>query len=130
MQWSPEPGAGFTQPDVRSWLPLGDYVVRNVEAQRADAESHLALVRDLIALRRESGDLRGGRYETLPSPEGSWAWRRGDGLAVAVNLSDAEVVVEGLEGTIEVSTNRRRDGDQVDGGLRLEPWDGAVVTLR
>lgn len=104
--------------------------MRNVERQREEPDSHVMLVRDLIALRRESGDLRGGAYETLPSPEGSWAWRRGDGLAVAVNLSDAEVVMEGLDGTIEVSTNRRRDGDQVDGGLRLEPWDGAVVTLR
>jgi alpha-glucosidase len=127
MQWSPGPGAGFTRSDVRPWLPLGDHAERNVEAQRGDPESYLTLVRDLIALRRESGGLRGGAYRTLPSPEGSWAWRRGEGLAVAVNLSDAEVVVEGVEGEIAISTARERDGERVGGRLRLAPWSGAVV---
>ena len=51
----------------------------NVAAQREDPGSILHLVRDLIALRREREDLRGGAYETLPAPDGAWAWRRGDG---------------------------------------------------
>ena len=43
------------------WLPFGDLAAHNVAAQREDPGSVLHLVRDLIALRRERADLRGGR---------------------------------------------------------------------
>jgi alpha-glucosidase len=130
MQWSAEPGAGFTADGATpTWLPLGDAAAHNVSDQRADPGSALHLVRDLIALRRERADLRGGSYETLPAPDGAWAWRRGDGTAAAVNLSDRGATVEGLEGTVLVATDRARDGEPVTGALRLGPWDGAVVGL-
>ena len=54
----------------RTWLPIGDTAAHNVAAQREDPGSVLHLVRDLIALRRERADLRGGAYETLPAPGG------------------------------------------------------------
>jgi alpha-glucosidase len=130
MQWRSEPGAGFTADGAtETWLPLGDTAAHNVEAQRADPASTLNLVRDLIALRRERGDLRGGSYETLPAPAGAWAWRRGDGTAAALNLSDDEVTVGGLGGTVLVATDRSRDGEAVDGSLRLGPWEGAIIEL-
>jgi hypothetical protein len=44
-----------------------------------------------------------------------------------VNLSDADVTVEGIEGTILVATSRARDGEAVTGSLRLGAWSGAVV---
>ena len=53
----------------------------------------LHLCRDLIALRRETPDLRSGAYASMPSPAGVWAWRRGDGTVVAVNLSEEPVTV-------------------------------------
>jgi alpha-glucosidase len=127
MQWSDEPGAGFTDAGAEAWLPLGDPAASNVAGQREDRGSVLHLVRDLIALRRVRADLRGGGYETLPAPAGAWAWRRGDGTAAAVNLSDADVKVDGLEGTVLVATDRGRDGERVDGSLRLGPWEGAVL---
>ena len=77
MQWSAEPGAGFSSNGARPWLPFGD-LTRNVAAQRDDPGSTLHLVRDLIALRRERADLRDGAYRTLPAPAGAWAWRRGE----------------------------------------------------
>ena len=128
MQWSGERGAGFTSAGAEPWLPFGDYAERNVEAQRDDPGSHLSLVRDLIALRREHPELRSGSYESLPRAPGSWAWRRGDAITVAVNLSGAEVGLEGVEGRVAISTDRSRDGDPVDGRLRLGPWSGAIVT--
>jgi alpha-glucosidase len=127
MQWSAADGAGFTRPGVEPWLPLGDHLTRNVEAQRADPGSTLTFTRDLIALRRELAELRSGSYETLAAPRGSWAWRRGDGVTVAVNLSRRPAIVRGVEGTVRISTTRDRDGDAVSGTLRLEPWQGAVV---
>jgi alpha-glucosidase len=130
MQWSAEPGAGFTAGDPqRTWLPLGDAAAHNVAAQREDAGSVLHLVRDLIALRRERADLRGGGYATLPAPAGAWAWRRGESTAAAINLSDREVTIDGLDGSILVATGRSRDGERVHGSLRLGPWEGAVVGL-
>ena len=128
MHWSAEAGAGFTDPGVKPWLPFGDFAGRNVAGQRSDPGSTVAFVRDLIALRRESDDLRSGAYATLAATERSWAWRRGTGTIVALNLSDSEEVVEGVEGTIRIATGRERDGERADGQLRLEPWTGAIVS--
>jgi len=58
-----------------------------------------------IAQRRANPDLVGGAYESLPSPEGVWAFRRGERTTVAVNLSD--------------------EGVELD-GLRLRPWEGVA----
>ena len=90
MPWTDAPGGGFTPEAATPWLPFGDLAI-NVEAQRDDPGSTLHLVRDLIALRRAHADLRAGAYATLPAPDGAWAWRRGDGFAVALNLSAADV---------------------------------------
>lgn len=119
MQWTGEEGGGFTRPGVEPWLPFGD-LSRNVEAQRGDPGSTLHFCRDLIALR-----LRGA-YETLPTPPGVWAWRRGDSAVVAVNLSERAAHVR-VEGVVAVGTDRARDGERVAGRLRLGPWEGLVV---
>ncbi len=66
----------------------------DVESQRDDPDSVLSLCRDLLAARREREDLRSGAYASLPSPEGVWAWKRGDGHAVAINLGEAEATVD------------------------------------
>ena len=79
------------------------------------------------ALRRAQPDLRAGAYETLAAPQGAWAWRRGEGHAVALNLSDTEVTVGGLAGRIVIATDRARDGEAVDGSLTLGAWQGAVI---
>jgi alpha-glucosidase len=131
MQWRDEPGAGFTDGDADgTWLPIGDTAAANVAAQREDPASLLNLTRDLIALRAERADLRGGIYETLPAPQGAWAWRRGEDTIAAVNMSDAEVTVDGVDGTVLIGTDRARDGERVEGGLRLGPWQGAVLAAR
>ena len=130
MPWTASEGAGFTAPGAEPWLPIGDVAARNVESQRGDPGSTLHLVRDLIALRRDRAELRSGPYATLPAPDGAWAWRRGEGLAIALNLADAETTVDGLEGAILLATVRARDGEPVHGALTLGPWEGAIVALR
>jgi alpha-glucosidase len=123
MPWTGEEGGGFTS-SSRPWLPISGDV--DVASQREDPSSALHLVRDLIALRRERDDLRGGAYASLPAPDGAWAWRRGEATAVAVNLSDAPVELD-VTGTVLVATDRARDGELVEGALRLAPWEGVVV---
>jgi len=81
-------GGGFTAPGATPWLPLSAQPGVTVEEQRPDPGSMLRLGRDLIALRRSAADLRSGGYEALPSPDGVWAYRRGGGVAVVLNLDD------------------------------------------
>ena len=129
MPWNAGPNGGFTTPEVTPWLPIRD-TTSNVEAQRDDPGSVLALVRDLLAVRRRTPDLGTGRYESLPSPEGTWLWRRGSASLVALNMSDDPVRV-GLpenEATVVVGTDRRRDGAPVSGTIELDPWEGVIVT--
>jgi alpha-glucosidase len=127
MRWSGRPGAGFTREGVRPWLPIGDPRAINVEDQRGDPGSMLQLCRDLIVLRRETPDLRSGDYASLNSPDGAWAWRRGDSIVVAVNLSGEAASLPLGPATIEIGTDRARDGETVEGDLGLGPWEGAVL---
>jgi alpha-glucosidase len=126
MPWSDGPLGGFTTA-ADPWLPVGD-VTRNVQRQRADSDSTLAFCRELIALRRGSKDLQEGAYRTLPAPDGIWAWRRGAGTAVAVNLSDRAGRVD-LDGEVALASRRDRDGEAVSRSLALDPWDAVVVQL-
>ena len=129
MPWSADPGGGFTTAEATPWLPFGDLAAHNVADQAADPGSTLLLTRDLIALRRREPALRTGAYAELDAPAGAWAWRRGDELATALNLSDAAVELGGITGTVEIGTDRGRDGEAVPGSLALGPGEGALVRL-
>ena len=83
------------------WLPLGS-TKRNVEDQRADPDSTLHYVRDLIAKRKEFSD---ESYETLKSGSGVWAYRRGDKTCV-LNMTDD------VAGHV---------------GQTLQPWQGLIL---
>jgi alpha-glucosidase len=96
---------------VTPWLPTTAQV-EPVAAQRANDESFLNFCRRLIAQRRANPDLVGGDYETLPAPDGAWAFRRGESTGVAVNLSDEPVEV--------------KLGETV----RLAPWQGVVQRMK
>jgi hypothetical protein len=85
-------------------------------------------VRDLVAFRRAEDALRGGAYVPLDAPDGAWAYRRGDRVAAALNLSDAPVTVPGVSGRVEIATARARDGEAVADGVALGPWEGVVLS--
>ena len=84
------------------WLPFTP-TARNV----AESET-LAFTRELIRVRRELS----GSYETLPSPPGTWVYRRGSGHRVVLCFEGA-VAVEG-EPLIAV-------------GEPGEPWSGMLL---
>ena len=127
MQWTAEPGAGFTTADASPWLPLGDFRSCNVAAQRDDPASVLAFCRELIALRRSSPELRRGPYESITGSGDPWAWRRGDRFLVALNLSDEPVRVGDASGTVAMSTLPTRSGQRLRGRVELAPWEGVIV---
>ncbi|MBW8741770.1 MAG: alpha-amylase [Acidobacteria bacterium] len=99
IPWTPD--GGWREP----WLPLGS-TARNVAGQREDEASILRFVRDVVARRRQSEDLRSGAYASLLAPRGVWAYRRGRSTVVAINLSDERAEFEGRP---------------------LEPWEGAIL---
>ncbi len=103
MPWQDQPGGGFTAHGVEPWLPLGDAAAYNVESQQDQANSLLCLTRDLITLRKHTPDLQTGDYSPLAAPAGLWAWRRGQAVRVALNLSDAHLVLDGLNGHIVIA---------------------------
>jgi alpha-glucosidase len=129
LPWHDGPGRGFTAPGVEPWLPMGTPLPCNVAAQRDDSDSVLTFTRDLIALRRQSPDLWGGTYESLPSPAGTWTWRRGERFVTALNLGTGSAIVEGLGGSVALGTDRRREGEAVGGPLTLAAGEGALLRL-
>ena len=126
MHWNDAPGAGFTGPGVRPWLPFGDVHACNVESQRSDPASVLTLVRALIALRRREPDLHAGSYEVRRAPRGVWAWNRGERHFVVINMGDGPVVVPGIDGTLCLGNDGSRAGEPVRGELSLGPWEGVI----
>ena len=127
MRWDRAANAGFTGAAATPWLPIGGADGPDVESQRSDRGSILHLCRDLIALRRTRAELAAGDLRTLDSPPGVWAWRRGAGTVVAVNLGDNAARLDGVRGTVLIGTARDRDGAAVSGTLDLDPAEGAVV---
>ena len=121
MPWTSE--GGWHDP----WLPLADTIAQRRGAARRpwlDAPLHPRPHR-AAASARESPP---GAYTELPAPAGSWAWRRGDDVIVALNLGAEPVALAGVDGAIALSTNRSRDGEHVDGDLVLAPSEGAIVS--
>jgi alpha-glucosidase len=128
MHWRDAPGGGFTAPDATPWLPLGD-TAANVETQLANPNSILVLVRDLLALRKQTEDLHLGSYVALDAPENVWAWRRGEGHVVVVNCSDDDATFETGAARVLIGTDRARDGEPIDGALPLTGWEAVILDL-
>ena len=126
MQWSPEPGGGFSAPSATPWLPLGDHHANNVEDHRGDPDSVLSFCRDLISLRRREPALTSGPYTAIESPKDMWAFRRGR-LKVMLNLSDETMHVNAPDSTVVIATLRERDGAKVRDRIELGPWEGVVL---
>ena len=134
MQWSAAPNAGFTTGEP--WLPVADdFREVNVEAQRGDPRSILALHRRLIALRRAEPALAVGGFEPVDAEGVVLAYLRraprGEGaFLVALNLGPEPAVLrEGHGGTIVLSTHLDREGEAAGAALRLRGDEGVIVRL-
>lgn len=121
MRWTKGAGAGFTEPAVEPWLPLG--TGPDVESQHSDPRSTLHLSRAAITLGRRLG---GTTYAERPSPPGTWVYERGDAV-VAINFNNAPASIEGVNGEIGLSTRLDRDSERVTGTLQLRPHEAAIV---
>jgi alpha-glucosidase len=127
MPWADAAGGGFTGAGVRPWLPMADPAQCNVADQEADPDSVLAFTRRAIARRSHNEDLAVGGYRSLPSPDGTWVFERGDRTVVALNMSDSPRQLAGLGGSVSLATDRALEGAVVDGALPMGPWSGVVI---
>ncbi|MFG2748495.1 alpha-amylase family glycosyl hydrolase [Streptomyces xanthophaeus] len=101
MPWTAGPAAGFTEGDVRPWLPLARPPGGDAAAQEADPGSLLNLTRRILALRRAHPALGAGGIEFTDAPEGVLAYTRsgspdGPSLLVTLNLTDRPVRLDQL----------------------------------
>jgi len=132
MQWSAAPNAGFTT--GTPWLPVAaDYRETNVETQRCDPESMLALHRRLLALRRAEPALSIGSWAPLDAEGDVLAYVReheGSRFLVALNLgpSPASLEFDGA-GEVALSTSIDRKDVPVRGHVELRGDEGVVVRL-
>ena len=138
MQWSGEPGAGFTT--GRPWIRLApDAATRNVESQLADPDSVLSCYRRLIAFRRSASALRAGAMDRRDAGvRDVLAWTRtsvDQQLLVVVNfvgesreidLTAVAPLVGGGRWTARCGSHREPSEPGADGRLSLRP-DEAVI---
>ncbi len=133
MQWTDEPGAGFT--NGHPWMPIHPNHLRiNARAQRDDPDSVLAFYRRLIRLRHELPALVHGRFELLLEEHPQvFAYTRGhagERLLVACNVSGQDAQVEwpaGLDPALgETLLANLADAPRA-GAMR--PWEARLVRL-
>ena len=55
-----------------------------------------------------------------------WAFRRGAGTTVVLNLSDADATVD-VAGTVVLGTDRAREGDELTAPAALRAWEALVI---
>ncbi|HMM41899.1 MAG TPA: alpha-amylase family glycosyl hydrolase [Thermomicrobiales bacterium] len=133
MQWDSGPFAGFST--VEPWLPVAaDAGTVNVEAQRDDPKSMLALYRRLLRLRRETPALKVGAYVPWPADKRVLAFERRLGdvrLLTVLNLgaSPAPYALREVRGTVVLSATGTLDRQVVQGALRLGGDEGLLIRL-
>jgi uncharacterized protein DUF3459 len=124
--------AGFSS--VTPWLPLAeDFAGNNVAGQRANPASLFNLYRRLTALRRLRPALSQGAYRPLEARDNILAYIRepdGDRVLVALNFGGRQAALTiPSSGTVLLSSNEDRDGQEAAHSLVLRPHEGVIVAL-
>lgn len=115
MQWEPGEGAGFTDPGVTPWLPIGDTTCINVESSRSDSFSVLHLFRELLSIRHSLDGLMSGIYRQILVTDSLWIWYRGERYIVMTNFSEESI---SLGAIVELTLSTSQAG--VSGDIALE----------
>ncbi|MDR0788537.1 MAG: DUF3459 domain-containing protein [Gemmatimonadota bacterium] len=136
MQWSGVSNAGFTTGDP--WLPVAeDYPEINVDTEKHEHGSILALYRALINLRQGEPALEIGRIELIPATGDLLMYTRSArigeaGFLIALNLHDSEetrMMPAGATGVILLSTHLDREDLPVTEQITLRPNEGVIIRL-
>ena len=130
MPWHGGPGGGFTEPGVRTWLPMTDPSACNVADQDGDADSVLELCRRVIARAGRTRTSPWGRTGRCPRPKAPGPTSGATATAAPSCCSTCRAGRRrstGCTGTVALSTDAGLEGSACEGALTLGPWLGAVV---
>ncbi len=139
MQWDASENAGFTEPGVKSWVPLPDFKREaNAAAEVQDEDSIFSFYKNVIALRKEKPVIAAGDIRFLLQEDASvLAYTRTmDGkksLYVYCNLTEEEhscslspaVQKDGAS----VLVNNYADADCTENTLTLKPFQAVVFEV-
>jgi alpha-glucosidase len=137
MQWSAAEGAGFTEGD-ETWLPLAEgWEEFNVDEQRSNSHSMLALYRRLIDLHHREPAITAGEFVPVEVDGGLFSYLRyyrETVFLIAVNIGserrDFDPKYSCGEGIVVISTHESVPEARVFGdGSELRPHEGVVVRL-
>ncbi|MHA1819202.1 MAG: alpha-glucosidase [Promethearchaeota archaeon] len=121
MQWSGEENAGFSPPNVKTWLPIThSYKERNVKTEESDPDSILNCYKRFLKLRRELAALQIGNIELLKIK----------GVPKSVLAYKRSAVVEDKLQTIYVFLNFSAKGTQFKCPSQLFKTDNQVKEVR
>lgn len=133
MLWQNSENAGFTQPGVKTWLPLvWDWPGFTVETEQADAGTMLKLYRELLKLRRARPALYAGTVSDVDDSDGVLHFVRSLGperLEVHLNLTGEARQSASLEGKVLLSSGLDRAGEAVRTGVQLRGNEALVVEV-
>lgn len=128
MQWDTTQNAGFSEADPDElWLPVAENAAeKNVATELDDPQSHLALYRELLKIRKASNALRFGAYRSLNSgsPDVYLYERKtaDETMLIALNFSDQAQPLPETRGKVLLSTHL----DQTVPG-KLRPHEGLLI---
>jgi len=130
MQWSSEPGAGFTKGEP--WLGINsNYIEINYEEQKKREDSILNYYKELIALRASNETLKYGDFAPVYANKQVLSFTRtkqGDEqLAIVLNMSGKPAttpIESNLIGKVIASNMGRIDFDGT-----LSPWEAIVLKV-
>lgn len=132
MQWSNEPGGGFTT--GKPWLPLGSNLNEcNVATEDAVRHSMLAFYRQLLHLRRSEPCLSSGSYKLLQVTDHTLVFERRLAerrVAVALNFSaTTEYVALAGHEQVLLSTHYDLRVTTREDIMALAPYEGVIVAI-
>ena len=136
MQWNAEENAGFS--GSRPWLRIDrTYKKVNVDAQKDDPDSMLALYRKMIRLRQSEPSLKIGEYVPVHSDHQMLAYiRQTEGqrkFLIILNLSHRPCFLRqpktNYAGEVVVSTSPELEGSRVAETICLSGDEAMVIAL-
>ncbi len=128
MQWSGQPGAGFTSDYVDIWLPVNPNHLLGVSvaAQYSDKNSMLTFFKEIVRLRLENPALKKGDITLLPAHDDVLAfWRESSEqrCLVGLNLSeDPKILPIGRASLGTVYSTGIEPFFATNGALHLGPY--------
>ena len=136
MQWDDSDYAGFST--TKPWLRIGSSSKRvNVEAQKNDPFSHLALYKRLIELRQSEPSLKSGDYVPVHADQQALAYIRkaenSKRFLVVLNLSHRPCYLKiqqtPINGKVVLATSAELEEVSISETIHLAGDEGIIVEL-